>query len=54
MLLDLGDPAGRTAWTVSADDGRTFAVFALDDGSYRVSDAASGRGRAGWAGRRSH
>ena len=39
MLLDLGDPAGRSAWTVTADDGREFAAFALDDGSLRVSDA---------------
>lgn len=40
MLVDLGDPVGRSAWTVSADDGRTFAVFALADGSLRVCDAA--------------
>ena len=40
MLVDLGDPAGRSAWTVSADDGRAFAVFVLDDGSLRVADAA--------------
>ena len=39
MLLDLGDPAGRSAWTVTADDGREFAAFVLDDGSVRVSDA---------------
>lgn len=39
MLVDLGDPAGRSAWTVSADDGRTFAVFVLGDGSLRVCDA---------------
>jgi nitrite reductase/ring-hydroxylating ferredoxin subunit len=40
VLVDLGDPAGRSAWTVSSDDGRVFAVFVLDDGSVRVSDAA--------------
>jgi nitrite reductase/ring-hydroxylating ferredoxin subunit len=40
VLVDLGDPAGRSAWTVSADDGRTFAVFVLGEGSLRVSDAA--------------
>ncbi len=39
MLVDLGDPAGRSAWTVTADDGREFAVFALDDHSLRVTDA---------------
>jgi nitrite reductase/ring-hydroxylating ferredoxin subunit len=47
VLVDLGDPDGRSAWTVSADDGRTFAVFVLGDpgqhadgGSLRVCDAA--------------
>ncbi len=40
MLVDLGDPDGRSAWTVSAADGRTFAVFVLDGGALRVSDAA--------------
>jgi nitrite reductase/ring-hydroxylating ferredoxin subunit len=47
VLVDLGDPAGRTAWTVTADDGRAFAVFSLGDpdqhadgGGLRVSDAA--------------
>jgi len=40
VLVDLGDPAGRSAWTVSADDGRTFAVFVLGDTSWRVCDAA--------------
>ncbi|MDL5158506.1 Rieske (2Fe-2S) protein [Actinomycetospora termitidis] len=39
MLVPLGDPAGRSAWTVESPDGRQFAVFLLDDGSVRVSDA---------------
>lgn len=39
VLVDLGDPAGRSAWTVGADDGRSFAVFVLDDRSLRVTDA---------------
>lgn len=39
MLVDLGEPAGRAAWTVTAADGRYFAVFA-DAGSLRVTDAA--------------
>jgi nitrite reductase/ring-hydroxylating ferredoxin subunit len=39
VLVDLGDPDGRSAWTVTADDGRVFAVFVLADGM-RVCDAA--------------
>ncbi|MCD2185570.1 Rieske (2Fe-2S) protein [Actinomycetospora soli] len=47
MLLALGDPAGRTAWTVASPDGREFAVFLAPDdaaehadrGSVRVTDA---------------
>jgi nitrite reductase/ring-hydroxylating ferredoxin subunit len=39
MLVALGDPAGRTAWTVSSPDGREFAVFLPDAGSVRVTDA---------------
>lgn len=45
MLVELGDPAGRSAWTVTAADGRAFAVFVVAgsdgaDGGLRVSDAA--------------
>ncbi|MDQ3733317.1 MAG: Rieske 2Fe-2S domain-containing protein [Actinomycetota bacterium] len=36
-LVALGDPAGRTAWTIT-HDGREFAVF-LVDGAVRVTDA---------------
>lgn len=40
MLVALGDPAGRSAWTVTSPDGREFAVFAGPDaGSLRVTDA---------------
>ena len=38
MLVPLGEPGGA-ARVVTADDGRRFAVFPLDDG-YRVTDAA--------------
>lgn len=39
MALVALDPAdGRAAWTIQAEDGRTFAVFALEDG-LRVTDA---------------
>lgn len=38
VLVALGEPEGRDAWTVHAGDGRAFAVFVLSDG-YRVSDA---------------
>ncbi len=37
-LVPLGDGGGRDAWVVRAADGRSFAVFALDDGP-RVTDA---------------
>ena len=40
VLVDLGDPAGRAAWTVTADDGRAFAVFDVGGGALRVCDAA--------------
>lgn len=36
-LVALGDPGGRTAWTISHDD-RDFAVFVVD-GRLRVTDA---------------
>ena len=36
--LDVGRPPGASAWVVRADDGRSFAVFAVD-GGYRVTDA---------------
>ena len=36
--VPLGDAAGRTAWTVTAPDGRAFAVF-LVDGAHHVTDA---------------
>ncbi len=38
-LLALEPVDGRDAWTVRAEDGRAFAVFATRDG-YRVTDAA--------------
>lgn len=42
-LVPLGEPAGRDAWVVRADDGRRFAVFRVDDetgiGGLRVTDA---------------
>ena len=37
-LVPLGDPGSRDAWVVRADDGRSFAVFAVD-GGFRVTDA---------------
>lgn len=37
--MPLGRADGRTAWTVTAPDGRVLAVFAVD-GDYRVTDAA--------------
>lgn len=37
MLIPLGEPRGA-AWTVAAEDGRRFAVFAVD-GGLRVTDA---------------
>lgn len=41
VLVALGAGAGRSdAWTVTAPDGRAFAVFRLSDGSLRVTDAA--------------
>ena len=41
VLVALGTGAGRSdAWTVTAPDGRAFAVFRLSDGSLRVTDAA--------------
>ena len=38
MLVPLGEPGGRTAWTVTAPDGRVFAVFAVE-GRLHVTDA---------------
>ena len=42
-LVPLGDGDGRAAWLVRSDDGRSFAVFAIDGGrgviEYRVTDA---------------
>ncbi len=38
MLIPVGEAAGRTAWTVTAPDGRAFAVF-LVDGRHHVTDA---------------
>jgi nitrite reductase/ring-hydroxylating ferredoxin subunit len=37
-FVPLGEANGRDAWVVRADDGRSFAVFALEDGP-RVTDA---------------
>ncbi len=39
MLLPLGTTQGRSTWTVTAPDGRTFAVFLLPGGTLRVTDA---------------
>lgn len=42
MLIPLGDGGGRDAWVVRAEDGRSFAVFAVhgDRGiEHRVTDA---------------
>jgi len=38
MLVPLGEPAGRAAWTVVAPDDRELAVFVVD-GEYHVTDA---------------
>ncbi len=38
MLVPVGDAAGRTSWTVQADDGREFAVFVVN-GEHHVTDA---------------
>lgn len=38
-LVPLGRPDGRSAWTVTAPDGRVLAVF-LVDGIHHVTDAA--------------
>lgn len=38
MLIPLGEPDGRTAWNVTAEDGREFAVFVVD-ATYHVTDA---------------
>ena len=40
-LVPLGEPAGRDAWVVRSDDGRSFAVFVVDgeSASPRVTDA---------------
>lgn len=38
MLVPLGEPDGRTAWNVTAEDGREFAVFAVA-GRLHVTDA---------------
>ena len=50
-LVALGDADGRDAWLVRADDGRRFAVFAVEDG-FRVTDAACPHNRGpldqGW------
>ncbi len=49
--LDDGRPPGAPAWVVRAADGRSFAVFAVDDG-YRVTDAVCPHNRGpleqGW------
>lgn len=37
-LVPLGRADGRDAWVVRSDDGRSFAVFPLEDG-LRVTDA---------------
>jgi len=37
-LVTLGEADGRDAWVVRCDDGRRFAVFAVD-GGHRVTDA---------------
>lgn len=37
-LVPLGEAGGRDAWVVRSDDGRRFAVFAVD-GTLRVTDA---------------
>jgi nitrite reductase/ring-hydroxylating ferredoxin subunit len=51
VLLPVGEAAGRTAWTVTAPDGRAFAVF-LVDGEHHVTDALcphnSGPLEQGW------
>jgi nitrite reductase/ring-hydroxylating ferredoxin subunit len=40
VLVALGNGVeGSDAWTVTAPDGRAFAVFRLADGSLRVTDA---------------
>ena len=40
VALATGTGADRSdAWTVTAPDGRAFAVFRLSDGSLRVTDA---------------
>lgn len=38
MLIPLGDADGRASWTVTAADGRVFAVF-LVNGEHHVTDA---------------
>jgi Ferredoxin subunits of nitrite reductase and ring-hydroxylating dioxygenases len=42
-LVPLGDGDGRDAWVVRSEDGRSFAVFAIDGGrgmiEHRVTDA---------------
>ncbi|MGD9529126.1 Rieske (2Fe-2S) protein [Pseudonocardia sp.] len=38
MLIPLGEPDGRAAWTVTAPDGREFAVFCVD-GRLHVTNA---------------
>lgn len=38
MLVPLGEAGGRTAWRVTAPDGRAFAVFAVA-GRLHVTDA---------------
>ena len=37
-LVPLGEAGGRAAWTVTAPDGRAFAVFVVD-GEHHVTDA---------------
>lgn len=51
-FVPVGDrPGGAEVWVVRADDGRRFAVFALDDG-LRVTDVACPHNRGplaqGW------
>jgi nitrite reductase/ring-hydroxylating ferredoxin subunit len=38
VLIPIGDPAQRAAWTIEAPDGRVFAVFAVA-GELHVTDA---------------
>lgn len=38
MLIPLGEPDGRTVWTVRASDEHVLAVFVVD-GTYHVTDA---------------